>query len=153
MNIFSILPQMGALKQRVLLFERELKKDFGAKIKLDIHEIDIVYGIDMIVKMVSDLLSAPMHEMLSNKRQANAKEARQIAMYLCRKYIPDVKDREIAAYFSRDRSNVIHSINRINMLIDAKDTVITENIHLCESYLQSRIQNSLSDSTNKSQTI
>lgn len=144
-EVYRILPHMGALKRRILEFEQEVKRDFGTHLKLTVQEIDMVYGIDLIVKTISDMLSVPLHDILSNQRQAHSREARQIAMFLCKKYLPHAKDKEIAHYFSRDRSNVIRSVKRIEDLLAAADAVTTHNVKLCDTRLIEVVQSSFPD--------
>lgn len=145
-NIFHLLPQICALRQRVLSFEKALQKEFGFVLKLNVAGADAAIGIDAIVKIVSNTLSIPMNKIMSNERSTNTKEARQLAMFLCKKYISKVTDREIAAYFSKDRSNIIHSLNRINALIDSNDENIVSFLRACETVLQNQIKMQYHDS-------
>lgn len=74
---------------------------------------------DLIIRIVSDHMNIPYDDITSSKRSQDIATARQVAMYLCRKYIEHYSLQQIgAAVGGRDHSTVLNGIDKIKTLIE-----------------------------------
>lgn len=80
-------------------------------------------NVEEIVKIVAHNFGIKLHEINSAKKNKNLATARQIAMYLARKFthasFPDIG----LKIGGRDHSTVIYSCNKIKKLIDTNETI------------------------------
>ena len=68
---------------------------------------------------MSDHMNVPYDDITSSKRSQDIATARQIVMFLCRKYLERYSLQQIgAAVGGRDHSTVLNGIDKINKLID-----------------------------------
>lgn len=134
-NIFPLLPQIGKLNKWLYEAEKELQKEFGMPLKLTVECLNNTYSIDAVVKLVSDILSVPVNKLLGTERFTQEKEARQVAMYLCRKYMPHITFEEIGDFFNKDHSTVMTSAKRVEELLALEDKSITTKVTACETQL------------------
>jgi len=82
-----------------------------------------IITIEEIVKIVAHNFGLKIHEINSTKKNKNLATARQIAMYLARKFtnssFPDIGHK----IGGRDHSTVIYACNKVKKLIDANETM------------------------------
>ena len=92
---------------------------------------------EFIIALVADHFGITVDEIMSLKRDKQIAEARQIAMYVSRKYT-DLSQNDIAEVFKRDHATVIHAIKKIsNELstspdLQAKINVIVKKLNIDE---------------------
>lgn len=73
---------------------------------------------DYIINVVSDHMNVPYDDITSSKRSQEIATARQIAMYLCRKYLDRYSLQQIGASVGgKDHSTVLNGIKKIENLI------------------------------------
>ena len=65
----------------------------------------------IIAKMIEDVSTELGVDIKSNSRKAEIVLPRQVMMYTLKEMIPSLKLAEIGAFFNKDHSTVIHSIN------------------------------------------
>lgn len=113
----------AAIRMHQILKEAEVKifKETGIEIDLKITQADLSMSAPAIASTVSDALKVPLSQMCSETRFAPAKEARQIAMYLCHKYLKSHSPRAIAEAFERDRTTLLHTLDVVQNMIDTDD--------------------------------
>ena len=113
----------AAIRMHEILKEAESKifQETGIQIDLKITQADLTMSGPAIASTVADALHVPLSQMCSETRFAPAKEARQIAMYLCHKYLKGHSPRSIAETFDRDRTTLIHTLEVVQNMIDTND--------------------------------
>lgn len=131
-SVIKFLPRLPELQAWIIEKEAELQNTFGMPLKLFVAESDFTFSIDAIVKLVSDSLGVPVVNIVSQSREEVGREARQIAMYLCKKYIPKVTPKDIGEYFGKERTTVIHSYEKVEDLLVSNDAKILAKLTLCE---------------------
>lgn len=90
---------------------------------------------DLIINIVSDHMNIPYDDITSSKRSQDIATARQIAMYLCRKYMEHYSLQQIgAAVGGRDHSTVLNGIDKIKTLME-KDSNMKLTIETIEKKL------------------
>ena len=76
---------------------------------------------DMLIEKLMDscekVFETTREQILSNKRDRKLVEARQIAMYIMRKYNLYSSLSDIGKFFNRDHSTVIHGLNNVEGLL------------------------------------
>lgn len=145
MNIYSVLPQMGALSKWIAQKEKEAEKLFGRELKLWFADANNALAIDAIAKLVSDILTIPVIDLLRDSRELEVVEARQIIMYLCSVYISEIKPSDIGQTFKKDRTTVIYAVGKIKDRLYVKDASITDKVGNCEAELLKRINGMASE--------
>jgi chromosomal replication initiation ATPase DnaA len=73
--------------------------------------------ISSIVDLVSEITGVEIKEIVSERRVAPATKARQIAMWLIRRYTPASYPRAGRALGDRDHTTVLHGIRRVDAVI------------------------------------
>ncbi|MCM1158790.1 MAG: chromosomal replication initiator protein DnaA [Bacteroidales bacterium] len=90
---------------------------------------------DLIINIVSDHMNIPYDDITSSKRSQDIATARQIVMFLCRKYLERYSLQQIgAAVGGRDHSTVLNGIDKIAGLIE-KDANMKNVIETIEKKL------------------
>lgn len=126
-NVVSNIRELEGALNKISVFTRldnkkeELTVEDAAEILKDIVSKDIHHEItpDLIINIVSDHMNVPYDDITSSKRSQDIATARQIVMYLCRKYLERYSLQQIgAAVGGRDHSTVLNGIDKINKLID-----------------------------------
>lgn len=142
-NVVSNIRELEGALNKISVFTRldnkkeELTVEDAAEILKDIVSKDIHHEItpDLIINIVSDHMNVPYDDITSSKRSQDIATARQIVMYLCRKYLERYSLQQIgAAVGGRDHSTVLNGIDKINKLID-KDPNIKITIETIEKKL------------------
>lgn len=77
------------------------------------NSLYITNNIAKIQKAVAEYFDLTVDNLKSKKRTANIKNARQIAMYICKMTTEETIER-IGLEFNRDHATVIHACNRID---------------------------------------
>lgn len=73
---------------------------------------------DRIIHVVAEHMGIPYEDIISSKRTSDIATARQIAMYLCRKYFEHISLKQVGGYLGgRDHSTVLSGIEKITKLI------------------------------------
>lgn len=139
MNLYKVLPDIGKIKKWIKEKEEEAKNEFGFTLNIDFRETNNQLLIDAVCKLVSDVLTVPVNKILSASRETAEKEARHIVMFLCKKHIEKIHPKELAAYFDKERTTVLHAFDRIEDLLSVSDASITEKLKSCEDELLKRI--------------
>jgi len=134
-----MLPHFGKVQKWIKAKEQEAREEFGVELTLRFTDANFQLGIDAVSKLVSDVLSVPINKILSTSREEEEKEARQIIMYLCKMHISELKPGELAAYFNKDRTTILHSYARIEDLLKAADASMIEKMKNCQNELLKRI--------------
>lgn len=126
-NVVSNIRELEGALNKISVFTRldnkkeELTVEGAAEILKDIVSKDIHHEItpDLIINIVSDHMNVPYDDITSSKRSQDIATARQIVMFLCRKYLERYSLQQIgAAVGGRDHSTVLNGIDKINKLID-----------------------------------
>lgn len=76
-----------------------------------------VITAEVIINIVSEHENISVPDILSKKRDKDIALARQIAMYLSRKYT-SMSSTDIAAVFEKDHSTVLHAIKKVEEIIE-----------------------------------
>jgi chromosomal replication initiation ATPase DnaA len=139
MDIYKLIPKVGALRKWVAQKEKEARQTFNLDLNLRFVDATHSIAIDAVCKLVSDVLTIPVPLILGGQRDVEIREARHITMYLCKKHIPDVTENQIADYLKKDRSSVHHAVDKINSFLKVNDCEITSKVADCETELLKRI--------------
>jgi chromosomal replication initiator protein len=73
---------------------------------------------EKIIRLVFDYFKIPLEMVKSKSRKRNLIVTRQFAMYFLKKEFSDLTLQQIAKYFDKDHSTVVHSIKQIKGLIE-----------------------------------
>lgn len=74
---------------------------------------------DLIIHVVSEHMGIPYEDIISSKRTNEIATARQIAMYLCRKYFEHISLKQVGSYLGgRDHSTVLSGVEKITKLMN-----------------------------------
>lgn len=113
LNKISVYTRLENHKEELTVEKsEEILKDLISK---DIHH-EITPGF--IINIVSDHMNVPYDDITSSKRSQDIATARQIVMFLCRKYLERYSLQQIgSAVGGRDHSTVLNGIEKINRLI------------------------------------
>ncbi len=93
----------------------------------DILDVDIYRDISEISAYVAERTGVPIGDIRSNRKYAGAARARQIVMYLARKYTSHSLPK-IGRFVKKDHTSVMHGIRRIGQLMetDSRLTALIE---------------------------
>lgn len=92
----------------------------------------------LIVSEVSRFYSIEEQTLRGTLKNKSTAEARQIAMYLIRK-MTNLSLPDIGREFGRDHSTVIHALNKVEKLIQAGSSAITDNIRDITANINSKL--------------
>ena len=73
---------------------------------------------EKIIRLVFDYFKIPLEMVKSKSRKRNLIVTRQFAMYFLKKEFNDLTLQQIANFFDKDHSTVVHSIKQIKGLIE-----------------------------------
>lgn len=106
-NRLYAVTAMFSPKEINLQFAQDALKDYIG------NSLYITNNIAKIQKAVAEYFNLTVDNLKSKKRTANIKNARQIAMYICKMTTEETIER-IGLEFNRDHATVIHACNRID---------------------------------------
>lgn len=142
-NVVSNIRELEGALNKISVYARlenkkeELTVEKATEILKDIVSKNIHHEItpDFIINIVSDHMNVPYDDITSSKRSQDIATARQIVMYLCRKYLARYSLQQIGgAVGGRDHSTVLNGIEKINKLIE-KDPNMKTTIETIEKKL------------------
>ncbi len=142
-NVVSNIRELeGALNRISVYAKLEHKKDELTVDKAEEILKDIIsknknqeLTPDFIIHVVSEHMNIPYDDIISSKRTSDIATARQIAMYLCRKYFEHVSLQQVGSYLGgRDHSTVLNGVEKIKKLM-ATDSNMKMTIETIEKKL------------------
>ena len=80
---------------------------------------------EKIIEKVCVYFNLKREELMSNTKKKNIAIPRQIAMYLC-KELTNLNFVEMTSYFNRDRTTIMHNVEKIDTLIQTDQKLITD---------------------------
>ena len=135
-NVVSNIRELEGALNKISIYSK-LNKDFSVEdaesiladiITKDKQEITP----DYIINIVADHMNVPYSDIISSKRTQNIATARQIAMYLCRKYLSQMSLKQVGNCLGgRDHSTVLNGVEKIEALI-SKDANMRQTIETIE---------------------
>lgn len=126
-NVVSNIRELEGALNKISVFARlenkkeELTVEDAEYILKDIVSKDIQREItpDLIIDIVSNHMNVPYDDIISSKRSQDIATARQIVMFLCRKYLERYSLQQIgSAVGGKDHSTVLNGITKITNLIE-----------------------------------
>ncbi len=90
--------------------------------------VPVTVLVDKIFKAVSDTYGVSVEDIKSLGRSKNIIQARNVCMYVMKKLIPNMTLKEIGAYFKKDHSTVINSLDKIEALIET-DSIVKNTVN------------------------
>ena len=142
-NVVSNIRELEGALNKISVFARLdnqknlLTVDNAADILKDLISKDAQHEItpERIINIVADHMNIPYEDIVSSKRSQDIATARQIVMYLCRKYLARYSLQEIGnAVGRRDHTTILSGVKKINNLIE-KDEHIRNTIETIEKKL------------------
>ena len=125
-NVVSNIRELEGALNKISVYTRlesqseELTVEKAQYILKDLISKNTVKEItpDLLINLVSDHMNISYDDIVSSKRSKDIATARQVVMYLCRKYIDRCSLQHIGnALGGRDHSTVLNGITRIEKLI------------------------------------
>ncbi|MBE5925065.1 MAG: chromosomal replication initiator protein DnaA [Lachnospiraceae bacterium] len=126
-NVVSNIRELEGAFNKISIYNRlegnqeELTVSKAEDILKDIISTNSIKEItpDLLIRVVSDHTNITYEDIISSKRSKEIATARQIVMFLCRKYLDRYSLNQIGdAVGGKDHSTVINGINRITNLIE-----------------------------------
>jgi chromosomal replication initiator protein len=113
-NLRDLEGAMIALLAQEALVKREIDIDLAKKIvKNYIKSVSREVSVDFIQQMVSEFYNVEITSLCDNNRKRDVVEARQVSMYLARKFTKNSL-KEIGKHFGgKDHSTVLHSLKQV----------------------------------------
>ncbi len=121
-NVVSNIRELEGALNKISIYAK-LNKDFSVEdaegiladiISKDVQEITP----DHVINVVSDHMGVPYSDIVSSKRSQNIATARQIVMYICRKYMAQYSLKQVGdCVGGRDHSTVLNGVDKIESLI------------------------------------
>ena len=99
------------------------------------EEEDRTLGINEIQKEVAGQFEIPVSDMFNRKRTQNIALARQVAMYLCRRFT-DKSLKDVGEAFNRGHGTVLHACNAIKDRVEVGDLQLRNRIERIERQLK-----------------
>lgn len=127
-NVVSNIRELEGALNKISVFARlenkkeELTVEDAEYILKDIVSKDTQREItpDLIIDIVSNHMNVPYDDIISSKRSQDIATARQIVMFLCRKYLERYSLQQIgSAVGGKDHSTVLNGITKITNLIES----------------------------------
>jgi chromosomal replication initiation ATPase DnaA len=112
--------------------EAQIYKETGMQVDLKVMQANLSMSAPAIASTVAIALNVELSQMCSETRFAPAREARQIAMYLCHKFLPNHSPRAIAEAFERDRTTLYHTMEVVQNMIDTNDQLFITKLQTAE---------------------
>ena len=138
-NVISNIRELEGALNKISIYSK-LNKDFSVSdaesiladiISKDKQEITP----DYIINVVADHLDVPYSDIISSKRTQSIATARQIAMFLIRKYLSQMSLKQVGSCVGgRDHSTVLSGVEKIEALIK-KDASIRQTVETIEKKL------------------
>lgn len=125
-NVVSNIRELEGALNKISVYTKlenhkeELTIEKAADILKDLISKDIHQEItpDFIINIVSDHMNVPYDDITSSKRSQDIATARQVVMYLCRKYLDRYSLQQIGASVGgRDHSTVLNGVQKIEHLM------------------------------------
>ena len=126
-NVVSNIRELEGALNKISVYTRlennkeSLTVDKAADILKDLISKDAVKELtpDLLINIVSDHMNVSYDDITSSKRSKDIATARQIVMYLCRKYLDRYSLQQIGdALGGRDHSTVLNGVEKIKSLIE-----------------------------------
>jgi len=104
---------------------QEITEDFAAQVLKDILPTDRPVDIEQIQREVARFFKLSVDDLRHGRRTRHFAHARQMAMYLCRKFTKSSFP-EIASHFNKDHSTVISSVRKVETQREQESAVKRE---------------------------
>lgn len=139
-NVVSNIRELEGALNKISVFSKldnqknPLTTEEAEEILKDLISKDTQHEItpDFIINTVSDHFNIPYADIVSSKRSQDIATARQVAMYLCRKYLDRYSLQQIGnSVGRRDHSTVLNGIEKIKKLME-KDPQLKNTIETIE---------------------
>ena len=126
-NVVSNIRELEGALNKISVYTRlennkeSLTVDKAADILKDLISKDAVKELtpDLLINIVSDHMNVSYDDITSSKRSKDIATARQIVMYLCRKYLDRYSLQQIGDDLGgRDHSTVLNGVEKIKSLIE-----------------------------------
>lgn len=133
-NVVSNIRELEGALNKISIYARlesqkeELTKEKAEDILKDIISKDARHELspDYIIRTVSTHLNIPYDDITSSKRSQDIATARQIVMYLCRKYLSQHSLQLIGrAVGGKDHSTVLNGVKKITALMESDPNMRT----------------------------
>ena len=133
-DVRQIESAIVAIRAKARLNGGKVDMDLIREVVTSVVGMEKVLTIEMISELISRQFKVSVADMKSRSRKRALAFARQMAMYLCRKYTDDSLA-EIGRAFNRDHSTVLHSIKKVTTL-SARDTSVGAQVKLLSEKVQ-----------------
>ncbi len=133
-NVVSNIRELEGALNKISVFARldnqkePLTVESAADILKDIISKDAQHELtpDRIINVVADHMNIPREDIISSKRSQDIATARQIVMYLCRKYLDRYSLKDIGnAVGRRDHTTILSGVKKIKALIEKDESMRT----------------------------
>ena len=118
-------PNYCAIKDMVSVFTETVKHNIGSEIEIVFHvhadQDKLFTSIEKVVMEEFDVDRAGLYEI---DKHRNLVDARHVLYYLMHKYIPTPLAK-MSHKVNRDRTTMLHGVNKIKSLIDIEDVLKT----------------------------
>ena len=98
--------------------------------------MDYEAHVDNVCRLVFNYFDVPLEKIKVNNRQAQIIRAKQFTAYFLKREIYKITLEEIGKVFNRDHATMIHSINKINDLIEVDSEYRTYHEELCTKIIE-----------------
>ncbi len=126
-NVVSNIRELEGALNKISVFTKldhmtePITTEKAAEILKDLISKDAQHDMtpNYIINIVSDHMNISYADIVSSKRSQDIVTARQIAMYLCRKYLDRISLQQIGnALGKKDHSTVLNGIEKVNKMIE-----------------------------------
>ena len=119
--------KIGALKKVYGVMPTfEQIQDIVKDVTTDSLPVSVV--VEKLLSIVSETYGVSLDDMKSSSRAQNISQARNVAMYVMKKVIPNITLKEIGDYFNKNHATVIHSVKRIEESVE-KDQIFKNTVN------------------------
>lgn len=112
-EIEGSLKRLGALSS---MLGKPITLEFAKEELKDIIGGGNALGIEDVQKAICSFFNVRLTDLKGKRRHRSISRPRQIAMYLCRKYLTNATFPEIGARFNKDHSTVISAVQQVDKL-------------------------------------
>lgn len=139
-NVVSNIRELEGALNKISVFTKldhmtePITTEKAAEILKDLISKDSQHDMtpNYIINIVSDHMNISYTDIISSKRSQDIVTARQIAMYLCRKYLDRTSLQQIGnALGKKDHSTVLNGIEKVNRMME-NDTYIKNMVETIE---------------------
>jgi len=108
------------INQQIQNLEQHIASHIGKQVKLSINQLNDALHliVDDVIKLVSHALCMPVSLLLGRCRKQEVVMARYVCLHLIHIHAGDIHPGELANFFNRDRTTIIHAYKEIQNLID-----------------------------------